>query len=54
MTQVQPWHSSKGPRVHHDNVACEIGALIPREECLLGTGNMPRCERCAELDRCGE
>lgn len=52
MTQVQPWHSSR-ECVHHDNVACAKGIIIPREECRIGTGNLPRCEGCAELDRRG-
>lgn len=52
MPRKSPWHSIK-QSVHHDNTVCTEGNNIERENLRQGTGNMPLCKRCAELNAQG-
>jgi hypothetical protein len=51
MAKTSPWHSTKtGTHVHHDNTSCTEGNNIESHYRKDGTGGLPKCSRCKELD----
>lgn len=47
-----PWHSTNpnlSVRVYHDETQCTEGNNIESRYLALGTGNRPKCKRCAEI-----
>jgi hypothetical protein len=55
MTQTSPWHSTRtGETKHHDNDKCTEGNNIEDHYRADGTGGLPLCDHCANLDASGE
>lgn len=55
MTKVSPFHSKKpGTKVHHNNNKCTEGNNIESYNKVSGTGGLPLCERCKELNTQGK
>ncbi|CAN5772299.1 hypothetical protein BH23ACT4_BH23ACT4_14100 [soil metagenome] len=51
-TTTTPYHSSDptDPRVYHDYSDCPNGQQISPENLMPGTGNLPRCGSCQNMD----
>ena len=55
MPKKSPWHSTRqGETVHHDNTLCTEGNNIETYYRKEGTGGLPLCKHCADLDRQGK
>jgi hypothetical protein len=55
MPQTSPWYSTRpGETVHHNNTLCTEGNNIEDYYRREGTGNLPLCSRCAELNAQGK
>jgi hypothetical protein len=54
MTRTNPWYSIKQKDVHHNNTKCTEGNNIERQNRRQGTGGLPLCNRCKELNRQGK
>ena len=55
MPKIAPWHSIRpGETVHHDNTLCTEGNKIESYYRKAGTGGLPLCKHCADLDRQGK
>lgn len=55
MPKTSPIHSTKpGTKVHHDNSSCTERNNIEDRYRKDGTGGLPLCERCSDLNRQGK
>ncbi len=45
-----PWHREHA-KVHHNNSDCVLGNRIEKESRKKGTGGLPLCERCKQLNK---
>lgn len=55
MPRVSPFHSKlPGTTVHHDNSACTEGDNIESYNRVPGTGGLPLCHHCKQLDAAGK
>jgi hypothetical protein len=55
MPTTGPWYSTRPPAMkHHDNTRCIEGNNIEDRNLARGTGRLPLCRRCAELDAAGK
>lgn len=51
MPTVRPWYSTRPVATkHHDNMRCIEGNNIEDRDFARGTGKLPLCRRCAELN----
>lgn len=51
MPTTGPWYSTRPPAMkHHDNTRCIEGNNIEDRNLARGTGSLPLCRRCADLD----
>ena len=51
---VASWYSKRqGETVHHDNTKCTEGNNIEAYNRAQGTGGLPQCKHCAQLDKEG-
>lgn len=54
MSHAPPIHSAKpGTSVHHNNNRCTERNNIETHNVRQGTGGLPLCQRCADLNRQG-
>ncbi|MFG0329927.1 MAG: hypothetical protein ACF8PN_08520 [Phycisphaerales bacterium] len=44
------WHAA-GDDFHHSNTRCEAGQVAASRDVQWVHGGLPKCPRCAELDR---
>jgi hypothetical protein len=50
-----PWYSTRPVATkHHNNTRCIEGNNIEDRNLARGTGNLPLCTRCAELNSAGK
>ena len=50
-----PWYSTRPIATkHHNNTRCIEGNNIEDRNHARGTGNLPLCRRCAELNSAGK
>jgi len=54
MAKTTPWYSKKTKDVYHDNDKCTVGNNIEKENWSWGTGNLPKCKYCEQLDKEGK
>ena len=54
MPKTSPWYSKKTKKVYHNNTKCEVGNNIEPENKVSGTGGLPLCDRCKELNDQGK
>lgn len=54
MPYASPIYSAKTRNVHHNNSACTERNNIERENIRQGTGGLPLCNRCKELNQAGK
>jgi hypothetical protein len=50
MAKKSPWYSKKQMDVYHDNTDCDKCNNIEQENIAYGTGNLPKCSTCKDLD----
>lgn len=50
MARTTPYHSINGT-VHHVYTQCTVGNNIERDKRRDGTGNLPLCSVCHDIDR---
>ena len=53
MPKVAPIYSKKKKDVYHNNSLCTERNHIERENIAQGTGNLPLCQHCKELNSQG-
>jgi hypothetical protein len=55
MPKRGPWYSTRPVATkHHDNSQCIEGNNIEDRNLARGTGKLPLCRRCAELNAAGK
>ena len=55
MPKQRPWYSTRpGATKHHDNSRCIEGNNVEDRNLARGTGKLPLCRRCAELNAEGK
>lgn len=54
MSYKSPWYSEKKKTVHYNNNKCTEGNNIERENVRSGTGGLPVCKHCQDLNREGK
>ena len=53
--KTSPWYSIRpGETVHHDNTKCTEGNNIEAYYRRQGTGGLPLCHHCKQLDDAGQ
>lgn len=50
MAKKSPWYSKKQMDVYHDDTDCDKGNNIESENIAYGTGGLPKCSTCKDLD----
>ena len=53
MPRVDPIYSKKEKKVYHNNSKCTERNNIERENIVKGTGSLPLCSRCKDLNAQG-
>jgi hypothetical protein len=53
--RVYPFHSKRvGTTAHHDNSQCTEGNNIESYNRVHGTGGLPLCQHCRDLNKAGK
>ena len=54
MPKVSPIYSKKHKNVYHNNSSCTERNNIEKENIAHGTGNLPLCQHCKDLNAKGK